>query len=507
VAVGTDEEVERFIGPDTEVIDLGGSLAVPGLIEGHGHFLGLGRAAMQLDLRGAADFDAIVEIVRDAAADAQPGQWILGRGWHQEKWSSVPEPNVSGLPYHDALSAVSPDNPVMLTHVSGHAVMVNSLALEMAAIDDATPDPPGGEIVRDSRGRAIGVLRETAEDLVSVHIDAAGDEATVRKMSELASAECLRRGITSFQDAGTSFGQVEVLREMAAAGSLPVRLWIMLSESNEALAAGLPGYRVYREGDSYITVGGIKRWVDGALGSHGAWLLEPYTDLPDSTGLNIVTPDELRESARLAVDYGLQLCSHAIGDRANRVTLDIYQETIDARPDGRDLRWRIEHAQHLSPDDIPRFDELGVIAAMQPIHCTSDGPWVPSRLGDERAETGAYMWRSLLDSGAVIAGGTDTPVESVDPIPDFHAAVTRRMDNGLAFYPEQCMTRDEALRARTLDAAYAAFEDDIKGSLEVGKLADITVLSNDILTVPDDELANTRVLYTIVGGKVRYTAK
>jgi predicted amidohydrolase YtcJ len=247
--------------------------------------------------------------------------------------------------------------------------------------------------------------------------------------------------------------------------------------------------------------------VDGALGSHGAWLLEPYTDLPDSTGLNIVTPDELRESARLAVDYGLQLCSHAIGDRANRVTLDIYQETIDARPDGRDLRWRIEHAQHLSPDDIPRFDELGVIAAMQPIHCTSDGPWVPSRLGDERAETGAYMWRSLLDSGAVIAGGTDTPVESVDPIPDFHAAVTRRMDNGLAFYPEQCMTRDEALRARTLDAAYAAFEDDIKGSLEVGKLADITVLSNDILTVPDDELANTRVLYTIVGGKVRYTAK
>jgi len=506
VAVGTNTDVERLIGPDTEVIDLGGALAVPGLIEGHGHFLGLGRSSMQLDLRAVADFDEIVAMVAAATAEAEPGQWILGRGWHQEKWLSLPEPNVSGLPYHDALSAVSPENPVMLSHASGHATMVNRLAMEMAGIDDSTPDPPGGEIVRDASGRAIGVLRETAGDLVSAQLDSGWDEATVRRMVELASRESLASGITSFQDAGSSFREVELLRQMADDRELQVRLWVMLSEDNEALAAGLPGYRVYREGDDYLTVGGIKRWVDGALGSHGAWMLEPYSDLPESSGLNIITPDELRESARLAAEYGLQLCSHAIGDRANRVTLDVYQETIDARPDGRDLRWRIEHAQHLDPDDIPRFHELGVIAAMQPVHCTSDGPWVPLRIGDERSETGAYMWRSLLDSGAVIAGGTDVPVESVDPIPDYGAAVTRMMKNGAAFYPEQRMTREEALRARTIDAAYAAFEEDIKGSLEIGKLADITVLSQDILTIPDDRIPDTEVLYTIVGGKVRYRA-
>jgi hypothetical protein len=385
--------------------------------------------------------------------------------------------------------------------------MVNKVALEMAGIDRRTPDPPGGEIVRDARGRAIGVLRETAEDLVASRLDREWDEATVRRMAELASAESLANGITSFQDAGSSFRQVELFQRMAEAGELPLRLWVMLSEDNQSLAEGLPGYEVHRAGDGYLTVGGIKRWIDGALGSHGAWLLEPYTDLPESTGLNIVTPDELRESARLAAEHGLQLCTHAIGDRANRVTLDVYQETIDGRPDGKDLRWRVEHAQHLHPDDIPRFEELGVVAAMQAIHCTSDGPWVPLRLGEERSRTGAYVWRSLLDSGAVIAGGTDTPVEPVDPIPDYHAAVTRQLPDGTFFFPEQNMTREEALRARTLDAAYAAFEEDIKGSLETGKLADVTVLSKDILEVAADEILNIRVLYTIVGGEVRYSAK
>jgi hypothetical protein len=507
IAVGTEREIDRFIGPETEVIDLGGALAVPGLIEGHGHFLGVGRAMMQLDLNGVADFSEIVAMVEAAVAEAEPGQWILGRGWHQEKWTSTPEPNVSGLPYNDGLSAVSPENPVFLTHASGHASMVNALALEMAGIDRQTPDPPGGEIVRDGRGRAIGVLLETAEDLVGELIDNGWDEATIRRMVELAGEESLENGITSFQDAGSSFRLVELLGRMAEAGELPVRLWVMLSDDNETLAAGLPGFEVYRKGDGHLTVGGIKRWVDGALGSHGAWLLEPYSDLPDSIGFNIVTPDELRESARLAAEYGLQLCSHAIGDRANRVTLDVYEETIASRADGRQLRWRVEHAQHLDPVDLPRFEELGVIAAMQPVHCTSDGPWVPVRLGEKRAREGAYMWRDLLDSGAVIAGGTDAPVESVDPIPDFHAAVTRQMSNGALFYPEQCMTREEALRARTLDAAYAAFEEDIKGSLEPGKLADITVLSKDILEIPPEEILNTRVLYTIVGGEVLYRAE
>jgi predicted amidohydrolase YtcJ len=507
VAVGTEREVDNFIGESTEVIDLGGALAVPGLIEGHAHFLSLGRAQMQLDLNGVADFDEIVAMVAAAVDEAEPGQWIFGRGWHQEKWTSSPEPNVSGLPYHDKLSAVSPENPVFLTHASGHAAMVNAVALEMAGIDRRTPDPPGGEIVRDNRRRAIGILRETAENLVGNLIDNEWDEATIRRMVELASQESLAHGITSFQDAGSSFRLVELLGEMADAGELDLRLWTMLGESNESLEAGLPGYEVYRRGGGYLTVGGIKRYADGALGSHGAWLLEPYSDLPDSVGLNVMTLEELREAARLAAEHGLQLCIHAIGDRANRVTLDIFEETISSRDDGGSLRWRVEHAQHLHPDDIPRFAELGVIAAMQPIHSTSDGPWVPIRIGDDRARTGAYVWRDLLDSGAVIAAGTDAPVEPVDSMPDYHAAVTRLMNNGAYFYPEQSMTRTEALRARTIDAAYAAFEEDVKGSLEPGKFADITVLSKDILEVPAEEILDAEVLYTIVGGEVRYRAE
>jgi predicted amidohydrolase YtcJ len=506
VAVGTEREIDSFSGPDTEVIDLGGKLAVPGLIEGHAHFLSLGRAKMRLDLNGVADYDEIVAMVEAAVAEAEPGQWILGRGWHQEKWTSTPEPNVSGLPYHDGLSAVSPENPVFLTHASGHASMVNALALEMAGIDRRTPDPPGGEIVRDGRGKAIGIFRETAENLVGQLIEGTWDEATIRRTAGLAGEESLAHGITSFQDAGASFFEVDVLAAMADAGELPVRLWIMLGEDNDSLEEGLPGYEVYRQGAGHLTVGGIKVYADGALGSHGAWLLEPYSDLPDAVGLNVMTKEYLRESARIAADFKLQLCTHAIGDRANRVTLDIYEETISSRSDGRDLRWRVEHAQHLDPADLPRFVELGVIAAMQPVHCTSDGPWVPVRLGDDRSREGAYMWRDLLDSGAVIAAGTDAPVERVDPLASYYASVTRRLPDGTDFYPAQNMTREEALRAYTLDAAYAAFEEDIKGSLEPGKLADITVLSKDILEVPAEEILETRVLYTIVGGEVRYRA-
>jgi len=504
VAIGDESMIDELIGDETEVIELGGALAVPGLIEGHGHFTGLGRAKMILDLTGVASFDEIIEMVAAAVSEAENGEWILGRGWHQEKWTKVPEPNVSGLPYHDRLSEVSPSNPVVLVHASGHASMVNAAALQIGGVDDETPDPAGGEIVRDASGRAIGVLRETAEELVAAHHSKEPDEATLRRIVELATDACLANGITSFHDAGSSFELVEFLKSMAEEGDLGLRLWVMLSEDNESLVAGLPGYRVYRVGGGYLTVGGIKRWVDGALGSHGAWLLEPYTDLPTSTGLNIVTAEELAETARLALEYDLQLCSHAIGDRANRVTIDVYEEAYETVPKPRDLRWRVEHAQHLHPDDIGRFAELGIIAAMQPTHCTSDGPWVPVRLGEERARTGAYVWRDLFDTGAVIASGTDVPVEPVDTMPSFHAAVTRQMADGSAFHPAQVMTRMEALRARTMGAAYAAFEDDVKGSLKVGKLADITVLSRDILEIPVDEILETEVLYTVVGGVVRY---
>jgi predicted amidohydrolase YtcJ len=507
VAVGSEEEVGELIGPETTILELAGAVAVPGLIDAHGHFLSLGKTAMQLDLREAADWPAIVAMVAEAAAaTAKPGEWIVGRGWHQEKWAAPPDPAVAGLPLHAELSLVSPNNAVLLTHASGHMAIVNARAMELAGITAESADPEGGQILRDAAGLPTGVLLETAADAVSALAEREPRPDELRRMAELAAAECLANGITSFQDAGASFAELEVLRGLAEAGELPVRLWVMLSEGNDVLAERLPGFHVEDAGGGFLTVGGIKRYADGALGSHGAWLLEPYSDQPESSGLNIVSPEELAVAARLAAEHRLQLCTHAIGDRANRVTLDVYEEMLMRLADGDRRRWRIEHAQHLHPDDVGRFGELGVVAAMQPVHCSSDGPWVPLRLGEQRAREGAYMWRALLDQGAVIASGTDTPVEDVDPIANFYAAVTRRMADGSSFYPTQRMSREEALRSMTLDAAYAAFEEERKGSLEVGKLADITVLSQDLLTVDEDEIPATRVLATVVGGVVRYTS-
>jgi predicted amidohydrolase YtcJ len=445
-------------------------------------------------------------MVAEAVAEAGPGEWILGRGWHQEKWAAPPDPAIGGLPLHAELSLVSPANPVVLTHASGHAAIVNARAMELAGITAESPDPEGGQILREATGLPTGVLLETAADALGALAERDPSPDELHQQADLAAAACLANGITSFQDAGASFSEVELLRGLAEAGQLPVRLWIMLSEDNDTLAERLPGYRVKDAGGGFLTVGGIKRYADGALGSHGAWLLEPYSDQPESTGLNIVTAEELAVTARLAAEHRLQLCTHAIGDRANRVTLDVYQEMLIRLADGDRRRWRVEHAQQLHPDDIGRFGELGVVAAMQPVHCTSDGPWVPLRLGEQRAREGAYVWRSLLDHGAVIASGTDTPVEDISPIATFYAAVSRRMADGTAFYPTQRMSREEALRSMTLAAAYAAFEEDRKGSLEVGKLADITVLSQDLLIVDQDEIPATQVLATLVGGAVRYSS-
>jgi predicted amidohydrolase YtcJ len=276
----------------------------------------------------------------------------------------------------------------------------------------------------------------------------------------------------------------------------------MIGEVNEVLKRRLPQYRIVGLGDHHLTVRAIKRFIDGALGTHGAWMLEPYVDLPRSSGLNTLPLESLAETAELAMRHDFQLCVHAIGDRANRQTLDLFERTLQKHPEKRDLRWRIEHAQHLSPVDIPRFHRLGVIAAMQAVHATSDAPFVVTRLGERRSREGAYAWRSLLDAGAVIVNGTDAPVEEVDPIRSFYASVTRRLESGATFFPEQRMTRLEALRSYTASPAYAAFEESLKGSLTPGKLADIVVLSEDILSAPEEKVLQARVLYTIVGGKV-----
>ncbi|MCY3592205.1 MAG: amidohydrolase [Acidobacteria bacterium] len=502
VFVGSSDAARAWIGPDTEVLDLEGRLGVPGFIEGHGHFWSLGEAKLQLALGGAGTWDEIVALVAEAVADAEPGTWILGRGWHQSKWLESPVPSVEGLPTHHDLSAVSPENPVLLGHASGHMAFANARAMELAGIDETTPDPDGGEIVRDVDGQPTGALRETAESLVARLRGESLEWNHARQVVRLAGEECLAKGITSFQDAGSSFGLIDLYRRMADEGELPLRLWVMVRESNEAMAEGLGRYRMIDRADGFLTVRGIKRSIDGALGAHGAWLLDPYEDMPQSTGLNTTSLDVMEETARLAREHDFQFCVHAIGDRANRETLDLFERVLAG---DRTRRWRVEHAQHLHPDDVPRFAELGVIASMQAVHCTSDGPWVPDRLGEHRSAEGAYVWRDLIDSGAVVTNGTDAPVEDVDPLASFHASVSRRMANGEVFHEDQRMTREEALRSYTIDAAYAAFEEESKGSLEVGKLADLTVLSRDIMTVPEDEIPGARVVYTIVGGRVAYS--
>jgi len=511
VAVGSDSFVRSYVGPETRVIDLEGKLAIPGFIDGHGHFLSLGRSKMRLNLSDVAGWNDIVALVEEAVGRAEPGEWILGRGWHQEKWTEVPEQTVEGYPTHHSLSGVSSQNPVMLTHASGHAVIVNAKAMELAGITPYTPDPSGGRILRSEDGALTGVFIEEAEELIDEALEKDRAKRTPEQVEEekrravaLAAEECLSKGITSFQDAASSFEDIDLFKKLVDEGRLPIRLWVMIDEDNVELRQRLANYRIIRMAGDRLAVLAIKRFMDGALGSRGAWLLEPYADLPRSSGLRTISTDSLKETARLAIENGFQLCTHAIGDRANREVLDVYESVFKEYPDKKGLRWRIEHAQHLDPSDIPRFSELGIIASMQPIHCTSDAPWVPKRIGEKRAKEGAYVWQKLIKSGAVVTSGTDAPVEDVDPMANFYAAVTRKLEDGTAFYPDQRMSREEALKSYTLNCAYAAFQEGRKGSITRGKLADIVVLSKDIMTIPAEEILDTKVLYTIVGGEIMY---
>ena len=362
------------------------------------------------------------------------------------------------------------------------------------------------------RGEPTGMLRETAQRLVGSALSKARESMTLEELAEesemmatLAAAEALENGITSFQDAGSSFGRIDLFKQLADEGKLPVRLYVMISASNENLAESLPEYRLDGYGDSRLTVRSIKRSIDGALGTHGAWLLEPYEDLPSSAGLNTSSVESVTETAVIAAKHGFQLNVHAIGDRANREVLDIFENTFDSIEELSAGRWRVEHAQHLNPSDIPRFAELGVIPSMQAVHQTSDALWVYRRLGEERARDGAYMWQTLWQSGAVVTNGTDVPVENISPIASYYSTVSRRLTDGSVFFPDERLSREQALQSYTLNNAYAAFEEDIKGSLEPGKLADITILSQDILTIAEEDIPSTEIDVTIVGGEVLYT--
>jgi len=512
-AVGSNDEISAYIGPETEVIELNGRFAMPGFIEGHGHYMGLGRSKQILDLTKVHNWAEVVSMVAGAVDKAEPGEWIFGRGWHQDKWDSVPDDAVDGVPRNDTLNAVSPDNPVSLGHASGHAGFFNDAALAAAGIDDDTPDPPGGTIVRAPDGRATGLMRETAQRLLNEAIGIYQGRLTPEEMEEadrdrvmLAADEALSHGVTSFQDAGTSLEGIDFFKKLEEEGNLPVRLYVMVRRaSNDVMDEILPQYKMLPEGNDYLTVRAIKRQIDGALGSHGAWLLEPYADLPETSGLVLEPVEDIERTAEIAVKHGFQLNTHAIGDRAVRETLDLYERAwAKMKVDGKGLRWRIEHSQHIDPVDVPRFGALGVIASVQAIHGTSDGPWIPTRLGEERAKSTSQPWRDLFNTGAVITNGTDVPVEPIDPIAGYYASVSRMMVNGKRFYPEHAMTREEALQTYTINNAYAAFEEDIKGSLTPGKYADITVLSQDLLTVEEDRIPETKVDFTIVGGEVKY---
>ena len=512
VALGSSSEIRQYVGEETEVIDLEGYLAIPGFIEGHGHYYSLGASLMELELRYTNSWAEIVSLVAQAAREARPGEWIVGRGWHQDKWDRTPKPNIEGLPFHHELSAVSTDNPVFLRHTSGHGVFVNALAMEVAGITSRSVDPPGGEIVRDDNGDPVGMLRESASQpardaLARYKAERSEDEIEIdmRQQVRLAAQNALENGITSFHDMGSTWEELDLLKVMAEEGNLPVRLYMAIQEPASEMKSRLDNYRIVGYGNNYLTIRCIgEKVLDGALGTHGGWLLEPYTDLPRSYGLNVTPVPEIRQSAELAILHDYQMAIQGIGDRAARELFNIYEEQFREHPEKKDLRWRIEHAQVTHPDDLPRYAALGVIPGTQGIFACSDGPWVTDRLGEARTRERGYVFRSMVESGAVVMNGTDPPVEEIDPIASFHCSIARQLPDGSIFQPEQRMTREQTLRSYTINNAYAAFEENFKGSLKLGNLTDVTVLSKDIITVPEDEILETEIVYTIIGGKIKY---
>jgi len=526
-AVGTTQEIKASMNARTEVIDLAGRRVVPGFVEGHGHLLALGHSLAMLNLGDAGDWREIVERMRQAARQAAPAAWIEGRGWHQEKWRTGPDRGVEGYPVHDALSQATPGHPVVLDHASGHLLMANAAAMAKAGVTPETAAPPGGRIVRETDGAPTGVFIDAAMDLILQPFEQERSrrgpvqiETEERQAIQRATDHCLANGVTSFQDAGFMFDEVDRLKRLALAGELGLRMWGMVWESNASIRERVGDYQGIKGlGGDRLTVRAIKRLMDGALGARSAWLLEPYEDLPSTRGFattyfpyeDLVDDDPeapvryVAETARLALEQGFQLCTHAIGDRAVREVLDICERAGREHPSGRDLRWRVEHASVIAETDLPRFGQLGVIASMQAVSLPSDGLWMIDRLGEDRARRRAFGFGGLRRSGAVIANGTATPVDDLDPLVGFHAMTTCRLADGSSLWPEERLSREASLRACTLDSAYAAFEDDIKGSISPGKLADMVVLTRDIMTVPEDEILEAQVAHTILGGKVVYS--
>ena len=499
IQVGRNADALALRAASTRVLDMRGATIVPGFHDAHGHVVGLGASLQDVDLRGTSSYEEVVGRVRRRLASARPGEWIIGRGWDQNDWAE------KAFPTHDLLSAATPNNPVYLTRVDGHAGLANRKAMETAGLTSSTSDPPGGRIVR-ADGQPSGVLIDGAQAVVTSKIPPVSRQQ-LEDQIRLADRELRRVGITMVDDAGADGETVDAYKRLIEAGTIKTRLYVMLRGSLPQLTPFFARGPVNDFASHRLAVRAVKIYADGALGSRGAALLEPYADEPTTTGLLVTPPDEVYAQTLAAAKAGFQVGIHAIGDRANRQAMDTFERVEREVPGARDLRMRIEHAQILDAAEIPRFARLGVIASMQPTHATSDMPWAATRIGDARVEEGAYVWRKLLDAGAVIASGSDFPVEDANPLPGFYAAITRQDTTGKpagGWTPSQRMTREEALASFTRQAAFASHAETQMGSIESGKLADLVVLSRDIMRVRPREILTTLVQMTIVGGEIVY---
>jgi predicted amidohydrolase YtcJ/DNA-binding transcriptional ArsR family regulator len=496
--VGSTSEAMTLKGPGTRVIDLHGATVVPGLADAHGHLSGLAEFLHDADLTGSLSYEEVIARTVQHAGKPAKGEWVIGHGWDQNRWA------VKQFPTSDALTRAFPDNPAMLERIDGHALLANARAMQLAGISAATKDPVGGRIIRDASGNPSGVFVDNAERLIQ-RVIPGPTAAQFEKELTAAIAECNRWGLVSVHDPGESRQVIDAMEAMARRNEFNLRGYLLISDDSAAIAHYYsigPRSALY---GGHIWVRAIKLYADGALGSRGAALLSPYSDDPGNTGLLVSTEAHLQAVATSALQHGFQVATHAIGDRGNRNALDAYEGALKAVPTA-DHRFRIEHAQILDPADIPRFAELGVIPSMQASHQTSDMRWAEDRLGPSRIR-GAYAWRSLLNTGVIIPNGTDFPVERVNPLITFHSAITRSDSTGWpdgGWYPEQRMTRDEALRSMTIWAAYAGFQEQLMGSITPGKYADFTVLDQDIMTIPAADILKTSVVSTYIGGKSVY---
>ena len=486
-------------------IALGTATGYPGFIESHGHLSSLGEAITNLDLNGVDSYQTIVGMVADAAAKASPGQVIKGRGWHQSKWSKEPSVTVDGFPTHRSLSEVSPNNPVFLGHANGHTALVNQAAMDALNLNYSTPTPDGGVIVKDGKGDPTGILHENAIDL-AYSLTALSKESSMAAILA-AQTHAFKWGITNFHDAGAGSTDIEAQLALDESKQLKLRVYTMVSAQDEALTDyWLARPPLIADGNSRLTIRSFKAVMDGALGSRTAWLHQPYTDEPGTSGVQTFDESRLVEIMNRSNTHGWQINTHAIGDKANTVVLDAIDE---ASLTERDHRSRIEHSQHLLPSDIDRFSTLGVIASIQAIHMSSDRPWAIDRLGKERIESGAYLWRDLLNAGVHIANGTDVPVEPINPVANFYASVARKTLKGLpadGYEIGQKLSRQETLKSMTLWNAYAAFEEAEVGSISVGKRADMTVTDQNLMTVDETMILATKPVMTIVGGEVVFSS-